>query len=92
MTRYALLFLLAGCSTFPQLDDRISPAAEAAPYPDLVALAPILAAADGAAGRSPPVLAGRLAALRARATALRGPVVDPATRARMRRGVQAPLR
>ena len=67
----------------PQFDDT---AARAAPFPllvpidTLVSQAPATAAPDG-----PP--ASRIAALNARAARLRGPVVDSATRARMRAGV-----
>ncbi|MBS1303876.1 hypothetical protein [Loktanella sp. SALINAS62] len=87
---------LVACTQPPQLNDRITPSAAAAPYPDLQPLAPLLAQA-AAPGRVTPrttaTLTGSAADLRARATALRGPVVDDATRARMRAGIdQAALR
>lgn len=39
-----LVFLPVGCTQFPALDDRITPAMEAAPYPELVPLEGLLAA------------------------------------------------
>ena len=81
-----LCLALAGCAEAPSLDGRISAAAAAAPYPVLQPLAPLLAQA-AQPGRitpqTPRQLEGGAAALRARAAALRGPVVDAATRARM---------
>lgn len=79
------LCLLSACVTVPDLDTEISAAAQAAPYPDLVALGPILAQAGQV---TPPDSAGmdaRIAALQARAAALRGPVIEPAVRAGMLR-------
>ena len=85
-----LCLTLAGCADAPSLDGRISAAAAAAPYPTLQPLAPLLARAaqpgriDAASTRR---MDGDVAGLRARAAALRGPVVDAATRARMRAAV-----
>lgn len=85
-----LCLMLAGCADAPSLDGCISAAAAAAPYPTLEPLAPLLARA-ALPGRITPVstiqMDGSAAALRARAAALRGPVVDAATRARMQRGI-----
>ena len=79
------LMLLAGCADAPSLDGRIS-----APYPQLQPLAPLLAQA-ALPGRITPAstvqMDGSTAGLRARAAALRGPVVDAATRARMQRAI-----
>ena len=85
-----MCLLLAGCADAPSLDGRISAAAAAAPYPTLQPLAPLLARA-ARPGRidtaSTLRMDGGVAALRARAAALRGPVVDASTRARMQAGV-----
>ena len=85
-----MCFLLAGCADAPSLDGRISAAAASAPYPVLQPLAPLLerAAQPGRiTPQTPRQLEGGAAALRARAAALRGPVVDAATRARMQAAV-----
>jgi len=81
-----LLVLLAGCGSWPQVT--VPGAAEAARLeaPRLVPLAPLLARGSAAVPVAGPPEA-RVAALRARAVALRAPVVDAATRARMARGV-----
>lgn len=83
----ALLFALAlsACADFPALDARMTEADRNAPFPGLVPLGPLLAAADARAGSPPPAadLPGRIAALNARAAALRGPVIDAATTARI---------
>ena len=88
-----VLIALCGCAAPPALDGRISAAAAAAPYPTLQPLAPLLARAT----QPPRITAqttsgtqGNAAGLRARAAALRGPVVDPATRTRMQQGVARP--
>jgi len=84
-----LPFALAACTQFPDLDGATSALAEAAEYPALVPLDPLLRqrvppAADVAA---PQNLSARAEALRARAARLRGrPVIDGNTRARMARG------
>ncbi|WP_296761739.1 hypothetical protein [Sediminimonas sp.] len=65
----------AGCARFPALDDTITPEAEAAAYPALVPIEPLLA--DGPAGadtdarQDEAALMARAAALRARAAELR---------------------
>ena len=62
-------------------------------YPALINLAPLLAQADALGGTTQDstaqtsILAGRIAALNGRATALRGPIIDSATRARMLAGI-----
>jgi len=80
---------LAACARPPALDGSVTEADRRAPYPRLVPLDAILAAAP--APRAAPEDAGRLAdragALRDRARRLRGPVVPAATEARMARGV-----
>ncbi|MDQ2093275.1 hypothetical protein [Rhodalgimonas zhirmunskyi] len=88
-----LCFLLplwsAGCGDFPELDARLGPADQTADYPKLVPFGPILAQAGEVTVAQSDVegVAGRAAALRARAARMRGPIIDRATRARMRRGV-----
>ncbi len=84
------LFALGGCATPPSLDDRISDAARAAPYPVLQPLALLLAQAAQPGQITAPSVAAMdnsTAGLRARAAALRGPVVDAATRQRMAAGI-----
>lgn len=90
--RAALLILtfLAACTEFPELDGTVPPAAASNP-PRLVPLAPLLSqanASDRGAAEVESALSPRLANLRARAARLRGPVIPPATRARMLRGVR----
>ncbi|PWG16025.1 hypothetical protein [Salibaculum griseiflavum] len=100
--RLMTLVLLGGltaCSPFPQFDLPRDPAGaerSGGAYPTLAPLTGILARADALATseRSGPAtlsgLAGRLAALEARAARLRGPVLDPSVRQRLLRGVARP--
>ena len=85
------LLLLAACTEFPALEGTVPPAQANAPFPALVPLAPLVAQAEtpqtDAAGAEA-ALAPRLSALRARAARLRGPVIPPAQRARMLRGLR----
>ncbi len=85
------LIVLTACTEFPALDGTIDPALRDAPYPALVPLSPLVAqanAADRGAANVETALTPRLASLRARAARLRGPVIPPAARARMLRGVR----
>ncbi len=84
------LVLIAACTQFPDLDSRTTRAAADAPYPDLVPIDALLS------GLPPPErgeriargLAGRAAALRARAAVLRGrPVIDARTRQRLQAAI-----
>ncbi len=82
---------LAGCAQFPALEGTIPPELEAAPFPDLVPIAPVLAKAkeggvDPVATRAG--LDDRVARLRARAARLRGPVLSRAERIRLERGLR----
>ncbi|MEL7260117.1 MAG: hypothetical protein AAGK69_01990 [Pseudomonadota bacterium] len=84
-----LALLIAGCTQFPELDATIPAAVEAAPFPALVPLEPLLAA-NAAVVEDPQAttqtLEGRVSALRARASRLQDrPVIDAGTRARLRR-------
>lgn len=95
--RMILMIAIAGlgaCADFPQLDDRLDDAALAADYPTLLPLDPLLARAanqtTAITSASEANFDSRIATLRARAIQLRGPVIDAATRARMRRGVAIP--
>lgn len=84
-----LTVALAACTQFPDLDRATSAAAQDADYPALVPIAPLLTRRVGPAPeRIQQNIEGRAAALRARAARLRGaPVIDSATRRRMRAGL-----
>lgn len=77
--------LMAGCSEFPALDNAVSASARHADYPGLLPLDQVAADSAGAEATQAAIkgLAGRAAALRARAARLRGPVIDDTTRARL---------
>lgn len=82
--------ILAGCTTFPELDGTVDPSLRGAPYPDLVPLSGLLAQADAGTNRGPEIeadMTSRIAALRARAAGLRGAVIPASVRARMLGGV-----
>ncbi|WP_375280779.1 hypothetical protein, partial [Pseudooctadecabacter sp.] len=88
---FALPVVLVACTEFPELDQRITPELAAAPVPDLVPIAPLIAQANAAARvteASASTLSGRIAALNARAARLRGPVIPAPVRTRMLRGVR----
>jgi len=86
-----LLVCLAGCADIPELPGTM--VAGDAPYPALIPIDGLLAmaAASGGAVQVAAVatsnVIGRVNGLTMRANALRRPVVDAATRARMREGV-----
>jgi len=95
--RVIMMIAIAGlgaCAEFPQLDNRLDAAALAADYPILQPLDPLLAQAaiqtDTITPASEADFDRRIATLRARAARLRGPVIDAAPLARMRRGVAVP--
>ncbi|QDC10227.1 hypothetical protein FHY55_13645 [Oceanicola sp. D3] len=88
MSRAALLLCLAlaGCTQFPELDAVVSASAKSAAYPRLQPLDSVLARANSSTNDPDAVrgnLAARVAALRARAARMRGPIVEPSIRARM---------
>lgn len=91
----ALIFLafMAGCSGALVPDGKLSQPDPQGAYPALINLAPLLAQADALGGTTQDstaqtsILAGRIAALNGRATTLRGPIIDSATRARMLAGI-----
>jgi len=80
----AVFIALAGCADFPALDASVSDRARQADYPKIL---PLEAFFRQTARPSASFLTGPLPTrarnLRARAQALRGPVIDPASRARM---------
>jgi hypothetical protein len=83
---------LTGCTQFPELDQAIDPDVAARGVPDLIPLAPVLAAADTRATTVtvPDIaadLGARVANLRARADRLRGPVIPAPVRNRIARGI-----
>lgn len=86
----AVIFGFSGCAAFPELDARIDDAARAAPYPSLQPIGPLLDQAARESASSTALsddLQSRAAQLADRAAALRGPVIDGATRAEMQGGV-----
>jgi hypothetical protein len=83
---------LAACTQFPELEGTVRPELRDAPYPALVPLEPILASVPPATVDPVEVADGleaRRAALRNRANAIRGAVIDPAARNRLDEGVTA---
>lgn len=79
----AVLLALAGCTQFPQVD--AFPPAQSAALPALVPIDGLLAQAAGpaAAEGAGAALSARAERLKARARLMRGPVLDPQTRARL---------
>ena len=83
-----LLTLAAGCATLPDFGVAGGPGGPPLPagdYPRILPIEALLAQADGMvldAGHAAAVVS-RAAGLRARAAALRRPVIEPATRVRM---------
>lgn len=86
-----LVLGLGACAPTPVERLAESPGVSDAPYPALLPLERLL---EGPAPRATPALRdttlSRVAALRARADALRGPVIEAPLRNRMRRGVRQP--
>ncbi len=80
-----MVFALAGCTDFPQLDDVVSERAKNADFPELVALDSLLADVNEHQinPSTPLYLQSRLARLRARAARLNKPVIDQKTRAKL---------
>lgn len=85
--------VLTACARFPELDATVDPSAEGADFPPLIPIEGLLETptSSDADGPDPSAdVAARVANLRARAARLRGQIVDPATRARMQRGITNP--
>ena len=86
MRTLALFVLLSACAPFPEVDRIESPAARSAPFPPLLPVAAFDVAPDARlTATTGPALDDRVAALRARAESLRGPVLSATDRARLRR-------
>lgn len=84
------LILIAACAQFPELDSRASSVPANAPYPELVPTEMLLAGLPEADHGQTVTrgLAGRAAALRARAARLRArPVIDRETRAALQASI-----
>jgi hypothetical protein len=82
------LIALGGCADFPEMGSIPSAQATA---PDLLPMDTLLARV-GSPRATPAIadaLAGRAARLRARAGLMQGPVMDPATRARLQAAIAA---
>lgn len=86
---FLLALSLTACTQFPELDKAVTAEGAGADYPDLLPVEPVLAqAASGPApGEVTDSLSARVSALRARASRLRGSVLDGSTRQRMRDGI-----
>lgn len=85
---YLALIAIGGCTEFPAMGNLPSAATVA---PDLLPLDALMAGI-GAPRATPQVasaLAARAARLRARASLMQGPVMDPATRARLQAAIAA---
>lgn len=83
-----LILVLTACARPPALDGTATDADRRAPYPRLLPLSEVLAGVpETEAAAAAPDLGARIAALNARADALRGPVVPNGTRTRMGRGI-----
>ncbi|MDG1864072.1 MAG: hypothetical protein P8J02_12885 [Yoonia sp.] len=82
---------LSACAAFPTIDGTLDATAKVADYPTLLPLEPLLAAATASGAQISPAseaaFSSKIAALRAKAARLRGPVIDAQTRSRMQRGV-----
>jgi len=81
----AMLLLLVGCTSFPQLDAVISEQARRADYPVLIPATQLLGKrSDGTVTeQTGATLLARAANLRRRAALLRGQSIDEATRLRL---------
>ena len=88
-----LALALGACTTFPELRATVEPEAKEGRFPRLVPFDQILSAPSADVENRFEVedeMLARIAALQARAAALRGPVLDRRTQRRMRRGVRVP--
>ncbi|MDU8929979.1 hypothetical protein RXV86_21550 [Alisedimentitalea sp. MJ-SS2] len=83
------VMVLSACASFPELEGTVPTHMEAAEFPKLVPVEPLLAGSQEVqiTPETESSLVARANALRARAARLRGPIVDRGTRARMRAGV-----
>ena len=96
LTLTALGLTLGACAAFPDPDARVDTATRNAPYPTLQSLDRLIAraAALNTNGRITPASVasfnGRITNLRDKASSLRAPIINTATRSPMRRGVAVP--
>lgn len=83
--------LLSGCAQFPQVDAALESAEQTRADPLFLPFETFVSP-DKPEALTPEdaALAARATDLRNRAAGLRAPVIDPATRARMKRGVTQP--
>lgn len=85
------MIALSACTQFPELDATIPPQAQAADFPALVPLEPLLASRSAIVGNPAEVsqsLTGRVNALKSRARALQQrAIVDRPTRARLQQAM-----
>jgi hypothetical protein len=82
----AALAALAACESFPELDAAArAEIAVPGPYPAILPVDGLVASAEGAriTDEGSAALQARAAGLQARGAALAGPVMDPATQARL---------
>lgn len=87
----ASLTMLGACAQFPALDRTVTPQLEAAAYPDLVPLAPVLAAAEAGGVEPEQATANidrRVDALKSRAARLRGSILSGPERQRLAKGLE----
>lgn len=85
------LCAFSACAQFPELDRTVTPELEAASFPALVPLEPILSRTRTAQRdntQTQDVLEARVANLRARAARLRGSVLTGRERQRLAQGLQ----
>jgi len=81
----------AGCTQFPALDRTLTPELEAAAFPALVPLGPVLAGAQQGGivpQQAAATIEARVAALKSRAAGLRGSILSGAERQRLAQGLQ----
>jgi hypothetical protein len=91
LTSLAIGASLTACTTFPALDHTVTAEMEAAEFPTLVPMAPLLAAAQ-TSGTDPQqattAIDARIAALKSRAARLRGSVLTGREKQRLAQGLR----
>jgi hypothetical protein len=87
----AICVLAGGCTQFPELDALETPGIADADYPALLPISELLTTeAPRAVPELRDAIQGRVAALRARAQRLSGPVLDAPTRRRLSKEITLP--
>jgi len=79
---------LIGCAPFPELDSTMDAAARNAPFPKLINLDQLTRQTQTTTPTEATNLDARLANLKARADALRGPVIEDTTSTRLANGMR----